>query len=135
MDKKIAIRDFYGAGRHIYEDELGFRDDMKAEARSLVPREVFRYEVELVGLNLGFYYPPTDTFYGIHTECRPVKVKTLPRNRCRSHYIGFQCDCDTHDTDVVIAAYNNPADIWDRLLIDGKSFEEVINHSYIVALN
>ena len=98
-------------------------------------REVFRYHVEEVGLNLGFYYPPTDTFYGILTEVRPVKVKTLPRDRRRSDFIGWQCECDPHDEDQLIATFDDITDVWDNLKIDGKDFEEVINHSYIVALN
>ena len=46
IQRKIAIKDFYGKGKHVYEDEMGFRDNMKSEARSLVAREVFRYHVE-----------------------------------------------------------------------------------------
>ena len=133
--RKIAIKDYYGKGKHVYEDEMGFRDRMKSEACSLVAREVFRYHVEEVGLNLGFYYPPTDTFYGILTEMRPVKVKTLPRDRRRSDFIGWQCDCDPHDEDQLIATFDDISEVWDGLKIDGKDFEEVINHSYIVALN
>ena len=41
ITKKIAIKDYYGKGRHVYEDEMGFRDRMKSEARSLVARECF----------------------------------------------------------------------------------------------
>lgn len=132
----IAIKDFYGPGKHIYEDELGFRDIMLREARTLVPREAFRYHVENVGLNLGFYYPETDTFYGIHREVIPIRVKVLPRHLEWSDYVGFQCENDTHDDPVeVIAVFNDPADIWDNLVINGKPFEEVLRKSYIVALN
>ncbi|MGX8695693.1 MAG: hypothetical protein ACSW8D_04855 [Prevotella sp.] len=31
--------------------------------------------------------------------------------------------------------FDDIADVWDGLKIDGKDFEEVIMHSYIVALN
>ena len=135
IERRIAIKDYYGKGNHVYEDEMGFRDRMKSEARSLVAREVFRYHVEEIGLNLGFYYPPTDTFYGILTEVRPVKVKTLPRDRRRSDFIGWQCECDPHDQDQLIATFDDISEVWDGLKIDGKDFEEVIMHSYIVALN
>ena len=53
--RKIAIKDYYGKGKHVYQDEMGFRKEMKDEARSLVSREVFRYHIEQIGLNLGFY--------------------------------------------------------------------------------
>ena len=133
--RKIAIKDFYGKGEHIYEDQMGFDENHKTQARSLVAREVFRYHVEEVGLNLAFYYPPTDTFYAIFKDVWPVRVKTLPRDRRRSDFVGWQCDCDPHDEDQLIATFNDITEVWDGLKIDGKDFEEVIMNSYIVALN
>ena len=97
IHRVIAIPNYYGVGKHVYQDELGFRQRMNTEARSLVAREVFRYHVEEVGLNLAFYYPPTDTFYGIHMESIPVRVKILPRHREWSDFVGWQCESDTHD--------------------------------------
>jgi len=135
IKRKIAIIDYYGKGRHVYQDQMGFRKEMKDEARSLVAREVFRYHVEIVGLNLAFYYPPTDTFYAIFKDVWPIKVKTLPRDRRRSDFVGWQCDCDPHDEDQLIATFDDISEVWDGLKIDGKDFEDVINHSYIVALN
>ena len=126
IQRKIAIKDYYGKGKHVYEDEMGFRDRMKS---------VFRYHVEEVGLNLAFYYPPTDTFYAIFKDEIPVRVYTLPRDRRRSDFVGWQCDCDPHDEDQLIATFDDITKVWDGLKIDGKDFEEVINHSYIVALN
>ena len=93
--RKIVLPDFYGYGDHVYTDQLGFLREMKHEARSLVTREVFRYHVEEVGLNLAFYNPVTDNFYGIHTESWPINVKILPRDRNESPYIGWQCESDT----------------------------------------
>ena len=135
IKRKIAIKDYYGRDKHIYEDELGFRKRMKSEARSLVAREVFRYHVEEVGLNLAFYYPKTDTFYGIHTETIPIKVKILPRHREWSDFVGWQCENDTHDKGEVIAVFDSVSDIWDNLRIDDKPFEEVLRGAYITALN
>ncbi len=135
IKRKIAIKDYYGRDKHIYEDELGFRKRMKSEARSLVAREVFRYHVEEVGLNLAFYYPKTDTFYGIHTESIPIKVKILPRHREWSDFVGWQCENDTHDEGEVIAVFDSASDIWNNLRIDDKPFEEVLRESYITALN
>lgn len=135
IKRKIAIKDYYGKGKHIYEDELGFRKRMKSEARSLVAREVFRYHVEEVGLNLAFFYPKTNTFYGIHTESLPIRVKILPRHREWSDFVGWQCENDTHNEGEVIAVFNSASEIWDNLRIDNKPFEEVLRCSYITALN
>ena len=133
--RKIAIKDYRGPGKHIYEDELGFRTTMLKEARTLVAREAFRYHVENIGLNLAFYYPKNDTFYGIHTESIPVRVKILPRHPEWSDYIGWQCESDTHDEGEIIAVFRSASEIWDNLKIDGKPFEEVLRASYITALN
>ena len=138
MERKraIAIKDFYSPGEHIYEDQLGFREIMLNEARTLVAREAFKYHVEEVGLNLAFYYPENDTFYGIHREVLTIRVKVLPRHREWSEYIGWQCENDTHDEPVeVIAVFNSATEIWDNLIIDGKPFEDVLRKSYITALN
>ena len=94
-----------------------------------------RFHVEEVGLNLAFYYPKTDTFYGIHTEVIPVKVKILPRHQEWSDFVGWQCESDTHDEGEEIAVFNSASEIWDNLRIDGKPFEEVLRESYITALN
>ena len=134
--RKIAIPNYYGIGKHIYKDQLGFQKVEREEAKSDDTRDIFRFEVEEVGLNLEFYYPKTDTFYGIHRERIPIRVKVLPRDRSKSEFIGWQCDSDTHDEPVeVIAVFDKAEDIWDNLKIDGRSLGEVIEESYITALN
>jgi len=137
MDKvrKISIPDFWGHGEHIYSDELGFRKEMNEEAHSFVSREVFKYHVENVGLNLAFYDPITDKFYGIHREDVPCVVKILPRNNNESPYIGWQCESDTHDVGEVIATFDDVRSIWDDLKIKNEPFETVLLRSYITALN
>ena len=134
ISRKIALPDFYGEGKHVYDDELSWRIEMKKEAGSLGSRENFRYHVEEVGLNLSFYYIDGDTFYGIHTERYPIEVKILPRNRSMK-YIGFQCPGNTHPDGEVIASFNSEHDIWDNLHIDGKSLEKILERSYIIGLN
>ena len=131
--RKIAIRDFYGKGRHIYEDQLGWPWEAKREAGSLVSKTIFDFEVVEVGLNLAFYYIDNDTFYGIHREEIPIECKVFPRDRT-NEYIGWQCDSDTHKDGEVIASFEDPHDIWDNLKIDGKSLEEVLERSYITYL-
>lgn len=132
--RKIALPDFRGKGRHLYEDELGWPLYVKKEAGSMVSREIFRDQVEDVGLNLGFYYVDDDTFYGIHRERYPIECKILPRNKSEK-FIGWQCDGDTHPDGTVIASFDDEKDIWDNLKINGKSLEDVLNRSYIMFLN
>lgn len=134
IKRKIAISDFYGIGEHIYEDELGWREDMKIEAKSLVSKDIFMYFVSYVGLNLAFYYIDNDTFYGIHSEENPIVVKKLPREKC-SKFIGLQCDGDTHYDGENIGVYEDAEKIWNEQLFGGKHLEEVLLRSYIVGLN
>lgn len=132
--RKIAVENFYGEGKHIYIDELGWRPDERREARSSVSKEIFDFEIVKVGLNLSFYYIDNDTFYGIHTEELPIKIKILPRDRTEA-FIGWQCEGDTHDEGEVLYSFDNPKDIWDNVKINGKSLEDVLERSYIMGLN
>lgn len=132
--RTIVVKDFWGPGKHVYEDQLGWSLDEKKEAGSLVSKKIFEVEIVEVGLNIAFYYVDNDTFYGIHTECYPIECKILPRDR-KEKYIGWQCKADTHADGQVIASFDDEHDIWDNLRIDGKNLEEVLSRSYIMALN
>ncbi len=44
-DRKIAIENFYGVGKHVYEDELGWQAEERQEARSSVSKEIFEFEI------------------------------------------------------------------------------------------
>ena len=132
--REVVVKDFYGPDEHLYSDMLGWRTEDKKEARSFVSKDIFKYMIVDVGWNLAFYYVDGDTFYGIHTEWLPIEVKILPRDRAEP-YIGLQCEGDTHDDGEVVASFRRREDIWDGLLIDGKSLEEILERSYIMSLN
>ena len=42
-ERSIAVRDFYGPGKHIYEDQLGWSENERSEARSNVSKEIFEF--------------------------------------------------------------------------------------------
>ena len=134
QNSEIAIQNFYGEGKHVYNSDLGWQKQQKEEARSLVSREIFEFEIVKVGLNMAFYYLDNDTFYGIHTECVPVEIKILPRDR-NEPFLGWQCEGNTHDDGEVLYSFDDPAEIWDNVLIDGKKLDEVLERSFIIALN
>lgn len=133
-ERKLIMKEFY-KDWPLYEDMLGWQAREKQEAHSFVSREIFEFEIIRVGFNLGFYYVDNDTFYGLHTEVLPIEFKILPRDRSRK-YIGSQCECNTHDDGEVLYSFNERTmAIWDTIKIDGKSLEEVLERSYILALN
>lgn len=133
-ERNVVVENFFGENEPLYEDQLGWTDREKAEARSFVSKEIFHFEVVLVGLNMAFYYVDNDTFYGIHTECTPIEVKILPRDRAKP-YIDWQCDGDTHAEGEVIYSFDDPEDLWDGIRIDGKPLDEVLARSLIITLN
>lgn len=135
MERIIAIENFYGPGKHVYEDQLGWGKEEKREARSFVSKEIFEFEIIRVGFNLAFYYIDNDTFYGLHTERLPIEFKILPRDRSEP-YLGWQCEGDTHyDGEVLYSFEEHDMRIWDIIKIDGKSLEEVLERSFIINLN
>ena len=135
MERLIAIKDFYGEGRHIYEDELGWQLEAKREARSFVSKDIFQEEIVELGYNLAFYYIDNDTFYGLHTETFPIEFKILPRDKSEL-YIGWQCEDDTHEDGEVLYSFEElDMSIWDTIRIDGKSLEDILERSYITHLS
>ena len=134
LNKEIAIPNFYGEGEHVYKSDLGWGPTQKEEARSLISKEIFDFEVVKTGLNLAFYYIDNDTFYGIHSESLPIEVKILARNK-NEQYLGWQCEGDTHADGEVLFSFNDASNIWDNVIIDGKKLDEVLERSFIIALN
>ena len=135
MNRTVVINNFFGDGEHLYEDQLGWIKREKTEARYVVSKEIFHFEVVLVGLNRAFYDVYDDRFYRIHNESIPIKVKILPRDTPDSPYINSQCTGDTHVDGEVIFSCRDPNELWDGVRIDGKSLEEVLSRSYIITLN
>lgn len=129
--RKIVIENFHEDGTPLYEDELGWQAHEKQESGSLVSREIFRVLIEQIGYNLSFYYVDNDTCYGIHRERIPIECKVLPRYRTEK-YIESQLEGDTHCGGQIIASFDDEHEIWDKLKIDGKSFGEVLERSYIM---
>lgn len=135
VNRTVAVEDFFGENEPLYVDQLGWTAREKQEARSFVSKEIFEFEVVKVGLNLAFYYVDNDTFYGIHTECIPIEVKVLPRDREASPYINSQCKGDTHAEGEVIFSCEERGELWDGVRINGKTLEEVLERAYIVTMD
>ena len=84
---------------------------------------------------MAFYYIDNDTFYEIFGESTPVDFIELPRNR-EEPYIGWQSDaCHWADEGKLIQRFENDKDVWDGIIIDGKSLDEILTRSFIFFLN
>ena len=134
-DRKVVIPNYFNDGKHLYEDQLGWSELEKDEAKSDDIKEIFDFEVVLLGLNLAFYYVDDGRFYGIHTESLPIKVKILPLDRPERKYINSRCRGDTHVDCEVIFSCRDRKELWDGVRIGGKPLGEVLSRSYIITLN
>ncbi|MCQ2375728.1 MAG: hypothetical protein MJ069_07510 [Salinivirgaceae bacterium] len=70
----------------------------------------------------------------VYAERFPIEFKILPRD-LSEEYISWQCQCDTHDDGQVLYTFDDPELIWDTIIIDGKSFEDVLERSEIITIN
>lgn len=131
VNRVIVLPDFFGPGEHLYEDQLGWTESERTDARSLVSKEIFDYCIVRVGYNFSFYYVDNDTCYGLHREDTPIELKILPR-RWEEKYIAWQLEDDTHCDGEVVFSFDDPKEIWEGVKINGKSLEEIISRSYIL---
>lgn len=133
-NRKIAIPNFFGEGKHAYEDQIGWFEGDRKEARSNVSREVFEYNMR-IGRNLTFYFIDNDTFYEFFGELQHVVLAKPPRDMSEE-YTGWQCDegSDFPSECEIVQSYDSYKDIWNNTIIDGKTLDYVLDHSYIVEL-
>ena len=135
VNRTIVLANFYGDGKHLYEDELGWWPSVKEEAHSMISRDIFEYEIVHIGLNLAFYYIDNDTCYGLHTESLPIEFKILPMDKSQKNTC-WQCEFDTHDDGEVLFSFDELSmNIWDTIRIDGKKLGEVLERSIIMTLD
>ena len=52
VNRIIALANFYGDGKHLYQDELGWWPSVKEEAHSQISRDIFEYEIVPIEFNI-----------------------------------------------------------------------------------
>lgn len=132
LERKIAIKNFYGSGKHIYEDQMGFTVEIRDEMRSNVTHDIFVYALGELGYELGFFYTGDENFYFIATMEQPIQVLSLPRDTSISRFIGWQCNPDAYEFGTVLATFSTAQEIWDNFRIQDKTLEEILPQAYIL---
>ena len=130
----IVLENFFGDGKHLYEDQLGWQRYEREEARSNVSKEIFNFEIALVGLNIWFYYVDNDTFYAIFGELTEIELHECLRDRNEKYLYHQFVETDWYQGEV-LQVFDKREDVWDGVCIAGKTLEEVLQRSYIINVN
>lgn len=144
MQKTKLIDNFWAVGfngdKAVYKEDLGWSDYMKRDAQSDYPETIFRYVVEIEGLNILFFWVKDRNFYTIETEKTPIEVRRISANpnwdgTCEYQKAGVNGVLNTSSPGEVIATFDDPTLIWDELTIDSIRIGDVLTNSVIVELD
>ncbi len=141
MENKIIKQHFWKVGSNgdttLSVNDLGWPEELVADARSDYSEEIFRYAIEIAGFNLLFYWTVDEEFYVIETEKNPIEVRRIYHN---PHWDGV-CEFCKADSDYgpntaskgeIIALFENTAEIWNKLHINNVPIKDVLEKSLIM---
>ncbi|MBP5365709.1 MAG: hypothetical protein J6Y82_07275 [Bacteroidales bacterium] len=146
MNKKnVIIQNFFNVGVDgdiaLYEEDLGWNESIIRDAQSDDPETIFRYIVEIVGLNILFYWTGDRNFYTIETERSPIEVRRIydnPQWDGKREYMKADINGNgphTCSAGQVLATFEEPTQIWNKLTINGVSIGDVLSRSAILDLD
>jgi hypothetical protein len=144
MGDEVLIRNFFkvGAGgdRSVRQSDLGWSESVKHDAQSDYPEAIFRYVVEVLGLNVLFYWMEDRRWYTIETEKTPIEVRRIYPNpnwdgECEITKSGLEGMPHTCSKGDVLATFEDPVAIWEKLRINGVPIGRVLENSVITDLD
>lgn len=144
MGDEILIDNFFRVGNNgdksIRQSDLGWGSIMQEAAQSDNPEIIFRYVVEIVGLNILFYWLEDHQWYTIETEKDPVEVRRIFPNpewdgKCEMTKSGLDGMPHTSSDGEILATFDDPTQIWDSLKINGVRIGEILNNSVITDID
>lgn len=144
MDRHVIIENFWNVGfngdKSIAMEDLGWSPSVKADAQTDNPEMIFRYVVEIVGLNVLFYWHKDRRWYTIETEKTPIEVRRIYPNpkwdgKCEYRKAGKEGYPQTCSEGEILAVFDEPIEIWDKLKIDGVPIGQVLEGSVITDLD
>lgn len=144
MNSKALIPNFFKVGcngeKSIRKEDLGWSDSIKRDAQSDKPETIFRYIVEILGLNILFYWTKDHQWYTIETEKDPIEVRRIYPNphrdgKCEMTKADLNGEPHTSSKGEIITTFNSPTQIWDELHIKKVPIGEVLENSVITDLD
>lgn len=145
MNKRhILIENFWNVGfngdKSVAKEELGWADNIKRDAQSDNPETIFRFIVEIVGLNVLFYWMKDRKWYTIETEKDPIEVRRIYPNpnwdgKCEYRKSGLEGFPQTCSKGEILATFEEPIQIWNGLKIEGVPIGDILAESVIATLD
>lgn len=144
MENKVLIKNFFPKDifgeSELKMNDLGWPETIKRDARSDYPETIFRYIVEIVGLNILFYWLKDRQWYAIETEKTPIEVRRIYPNPDwdgnyewnKSGEGGAPSTCSKGN---IIATFDDPTQLWDNLRIANIPIGQVLEEAYIADLD
>lgn len=144
MDDEVLITNFFRVGcngdKTIRKSDLGWGKTIIEDAQSDDPEMIFRYVVEIVGLNILFYWMEDRRWYTIETEKYPIEVRRIYPNpnwdgKCEYTKAGTEGVLNTSSAGEVLATFEDPTMVWDELKINEVPIGEILANSVITDLD
>ena len=144
MDNEVLIPNFFRVGyngdKTIRKNDLGWGQTIIEDAQSDDPETIFRYVVEIVGLNILFYWMEDRQWYTIETEKDPIEVRRIYPNpnwdgKCEMDKACIDGVLNTCSDGEVLATFEDPTMVWEQLQINGISIGKVLANSVITDLD
>lgn len=142
----VIVEKFFNTGVNgniaLCEEDLGLQqENLILDAQSDDPETIFRYVVEVVGLNILFYWVEDRNFYTIETERIPIEVRRIfdnpnwdgDREYMKADKNGY--GPHTNSAGEILATFDDPTRIWDELQINGVRIGDVLKRSAILDLD
>ena len=143
---KVIVEKFFNAGVNgniaLYEEDLGLKqENLILDAQSDDPETIFRYIVEIVGLNILFYWTEDRNFYTIETERDPIEVRRIYDNPNwdgeREYMKADKSGNGPHTSSdgEILATFREPSDIWNGLTINSVHIGDVLKRSVLLDMD
>lgn len=95
--------------------------------------------MEILGLNIVFYWLKDHQWYTIETEKYPIEVRRIYPNphwdKCEMTKADLNGEPHTSSKGEIITTFNSPTQVWDELSINNVPIGEVLENSVITDLD
>ncbi len=144
MEDEVLITNFFRVGCHgdktVRKSDLGWGENIICDAQSDNPETIFRYIVEIVGLNILFYWMEDRQWHTIETEKDHIEVRRIYPNpnwdgKCEMDKAGYDGIVNTCAAGEILATFEDPTMVWDNLRINNVPIGEVLANSVITDLD